>query len=119
MLLSKQFLLFFHFSPASLTFLFPQTLMNTLVPLWPTHSTEYQEMATTTVINQTISTSVAEFSTVLNTTVLFYTDAVATNTWEGATTAYQTMEYQHQSVLYTDRENKTHTTVEDNSLPFV
>lgn len=93
--------------------------MNTVVPLWPTHSTEFQEMATTTIMNQTISTSAVEFSTVLNTTVLFYSDAVATNTWEGATTAYQTMDFQHQSVLYTDRDNKTHTTVEDNKLPLV
>lgn len=93
--------------------------MNTLVPLWPTHSTDYQDMSTTTVINQTISTSTAEFSTVLNTTVLYYSDPVATNTWDGATTAYQTLEFQHQSVLYTDRDNKTHTTVENNDLPFV
>ncbi|KAG7157393.1 hypothetical protein Hamer_G005816 [Homarus americanus] len=94
-------------------------VMNTLEPLWPSYKVEYQDRHTTTMNNQTIDTSTAEFATVLNTTVEYYSDLTATNTLDVAATTFQTMEFQHQTVLYTDRDNKTFTTIENNDLPLI
>ncbi|KAK8746203.1 hypothetical protein OTU49_017295 [Cherax quadricarinatus] len=96
-----------------------RTVMNTLEPLWPSHVVEYQQRNVTTINNQTISTSTVAFATVINTTVAYHTDLFATATWDVAATTYQTMEFQHQSVIYTDKANITHTVIEDNDLPFV
>ncbi|XP_045137779.1 uncharacterized protein LOC123520025 [Portunus trituberculatus] len=97
------------------------TVMNTLVPLWPTHATKFHDTVTTTVINQTISTSTAEFATLINTTVLYHSTPTATHSLEAAMTSYETLEFQHQSVIYTDLKNNsiTHTTLQDNGLPFI
>ena len=95
--------------------------MNTLVPLWPTHATSFQDTVTTTVINQTISTSSAEFATVLNTTVLYHSTPTATYSLEAAMTSYETMEFQDQSVIYTDLKNSSiiHTEIEHNYVPII
>ncbi|KAG0722422.1 hypothetical protein GWK47_000580 [Chionoecetes opilio] len=95
------------------------TVMNTLIPLWPTFSTEYQDMPITTVMNQTIETSSAEFSTVLNTTITYLSPIMASNSREAAITSYDTLDFPHQTVLFTDRNNITHTDIVENDLPFV
>ncbi|XP_045598739.1 uncharacterized protein [Procambarus clarkii] len=95
------------------------TAMNTLQPLWPSYVVEYQQNPITTANNQTISTSSTEFATVLNTTVEYYTGLLATSTVDVAATSYQTMDFQHQNVLYTDNKNITHSSYESNDLPFV
>ncbi|XP_042884535.1 uncharacterized protein LOC122261095 [Penaeus japonicus] len=96
-----------------------QVVMNTVEPLWPSYEVSYYSTKTTAIGNQTISTSQVEFATLLNSTVEYYTDLSATNTWEVAPTTYQTMDFQHQRVTYTDTANITHTEVENNNLPFV
>lgn len=96
-----------------------QIVKNTLIPLWPSYSVEYQETHTTTVINQTISTSTAEYATVVNTTVWYMSPLMDNDTKIVAPTSYQTMEFQHQTVLSTDRANVTHTDYENNGLPFL
>ncbi|XP_047493358.1 uncharacterized protein LOC125041963 [Penaeus chinensis] len=96
-----------------------QVVVNTVEPLWPSYEVSYYSTKTTAIGNQTISTSQAEFATVLNSTVDYYTDLSATNTWDVAPTTYQTMDFQHQRVTFTDAANVTHTTVENNDLPFV
>ncbi|XP_071547674.1 uncharacterized protein [Panulirus ornatus] len=92
--------------------------VNTLIPFWPTYEVEHRNTSYSTVNNQTISTSTAEFSTVMNSTVWYY-DSMTSNT-SVAPTTFQTMEFQHQTVLYTDRtQNITHTQIQNNSLPFL
>ncbi|KAK4327982.1 hypothetical protein Pmani_001596 [Petrolisthes manimaculis] len=95
------------------------TVKNTLIPLWPSYTVEYQATHTTTVINQTIPTSTAEFATVVNTTVWYLSPLRDTESSRVAATTYQTMEFHHQTVLYTDRANQSHTDYENNGLPFL
>lgn len=96
-----------------------QVVMNTVEPLWPSYEVSYYSTKTTAIGNQTISTSQVEFATVLNSTAEYYTDLSATNTWDVAPTTYQTMDFQHQKVTFTDTANITHTSIENNDLPFV